>query len=90
MMNPTYKINTWYVDTTSIRTGTGHFGKFGTPILYRYRTLRYVRYINIGTPGTGMDVCTLYRILYRYRYNIDTGTGHFSKFGTSIRYPTLG
>ena len=84
MMNPTYKINTWYVDTTSIRTGTGHFGKFGTPIPVPDTSVRSVHQYRY----TG-DVCTLYRILYRYRYNIDTGTGHFSKFGTSIRYPTL-
>ena len=64
-----------------------HFGKFGTTLIpvpdtsassvrhqYWYFRYRYGR---------------LYRSWYRYRYNIDTGTGHFGKFGTSTRYRTL-
>ena len=33
-------------------------------------------------PQPGIDR-RLYRNLYRYRYNVDAGTGHFGTFGTT-------
>ena len=66
-------------------TGTGHFGNFGTSIpvpdtsvtsvRHQYRYLRYRH-------------GRLYRSWYRYRYNMDTGTGHFGKFCKT--YPGTG
>ena len=65
---------------------------------YRYRTLREVHYINLPAPET--SVCSVrhgnrhrryrYRISFRYRtlrkfrYYINTVTGYFSKFDTTL------
>ena len=76
-----YRYRTLRTLRCHITTGAGHFGKFGTTSI----------------PVQAVPVCTCapepVRVSaqhqHRYRYNIDTGVGHFSKIGTSIRYRTL-
>ena len=83
---------------TDFYTGTGHFGKFGTisipvPDTSVSAEQHQYRYRHFGKVGTTIPVpdnsVNSVRHRYRYRlpryirYDIDTGTGYFGKFGTT-------
>ena len=79
-------------------TGTGDLCKFGNTSMpvpdnllslvqhqYRYRTLRYGRYINIDTGHIYSFVTASIRLLdTSVRYGINTCNGHLEKFGTTL------